>query len=51
MNPDIIEEEKGKCLLKRFASPIEIANVVCFLASEEASFVNKSVIRVDGGIK
>lgn len=35
---------------KRAAEPIEVANVVLFLASDLSTFVNGQTIRVDGGI-
>lgn len=51
LDREYIKEECEHILIKRFADPKEIANVVFFLASEEASYINSTVIRVDGGLK
>ena len=37
-------------VMGRIGSPDEVANVICFLASEEASFVNGAAFVVDGGL-
>ncbi len=37
--------------LGRIADPVEIANVILFLASDEASYMNAAIVDVNGGVR
>jgi 3-oxoacyl-[acyl-carrier protein] reductase len=51
MTKDLNENElKNLIPLNRFGSPEEVADVVCFLASEKASYITGEVISVNGGL-
>ncbi len=45
------EQVLNDILLKRYGKPEEVANVVAFLASTYADYINGEIIHVDGGFK
>ena len=50
-----MEEKAGKEMvvasaMKRLGKPEEVANTILFLASDEASFINGQILRIDGGM-
>lgn len=47
--PAVVEEYVENTTIGRHATPDEIANVVAFLASDEAAFVTGSFHLIDGG--
>ncbi len=46
---EFLNEEISKILVRRVGDPKEVAYLVRFLLSDEASYINNSVIRIDGG--
>jgi len=46
----VLDDMKQRVPLHRLGTPEEIANVYCFLASDEASYVNGAVLEVSGGM-
>lgn len=46
---EFLKQEIDKILVKRYGTPDDVAHLVSFLASSEASFINNTIIRVDGG--
>lgn len=46
---EFLKEEQEKIMVKRYGQPEEVAYLVKFLISDEANFINNSIIRIDGG--
>ena len=47
---DLLEKFAAKTMLKRLGRPEEIAEVICFLASDQASYVTGTVLSANGGM-
>ena len=47
---EVRDAAQARIPLGRFGTPAEIARVVCFLASDQASYVTGAVVPVDGGL-
>ena len=48
---EFLKEETEKILKKRYGYPEEVAHLVRFLISDEADYINNTIIRIDGGQK
>ncbi len=48
---EFLKEETEKIMVNRYGDPCEVAYLVKFLISDEANFINNTVIRIDGGQK
>lgn len=46
---EFLKEETEKIMVKRYGKPEEVAYLVKFLISEQANYINNTVIRIDGG--
>lgn len=46
---DFLKTETEKILVQRYGKPEEVAHLVKFLISNEASYINNTIIRIDGG--
>jgi len=48
-DPEFLKAEQEKILVGRYGEPEEVAHLVKFLVSDEANYINNSIIRIDGG--
>ncbi len=50
MDEEFIKLEEEKIMVKRVGKPQEVASLVKYLSSDDASFINNQVIKINGGI-
>jgi 3-oxoacyl-[acyl-carrier protein] reductase len=50
MPEKIIKMMGDKVPLKRWGQPEDVANLYCFLASDEASYISGAILPIDGGV-
>ena len=50
MDQEFIKSEEEKIFKKRAGTEQDVANLVFFLASDKADYINNEVIRIDGGM-
>ena len=48
---EFLKEEQEKIMVNHYGKPEEVAYLVKFLISDEANFINNTIIRIDGGQK
>jgi 3-oxoacyl-[acyl-carrier protein] reductase len=50
LNDEVKEQMKSSIPLGRLGTPDDVANLVCFLASDEAGYITGQTFNVDGGM-
>ena len=50
LNDEVIKQMKSSIPLGRLGTPDDVANLVCFLASDEAGYITGQTFNVDGGM-
>ena len=50
MDEEFIKSEEEKIFLRRMGKEEEVARVIRFLVSDDASYINNEIIRIDGGM-
>ena len=50
LNTDELEFWQKHTVLRRIGTANDVASAVAFLASDDASFINGQIIRIDGGL-
>ena len=50
LNDEVKEQMKASIPLRRLGTPDDVANLVCFLASDEAGYITGQTFNVDGGM-